>query len=187
MVIKRLFLAFAMCAMVSLTSHAQMLAINTDLAWDGAGAPNLGLEMVTGNRSTVGVSAIYANNPWGMDAKCVLVQPELRYYFSGRPMHSYFVGISGVGGTYNFTYKDKVRDGFGAGGGITFGYVWNFTKRWSLDFHTGFGCIYYKQKEHDLGDKYDDGYSVDGNIKSNSHGYSLLPTKIGISLSYILK
>ena len=185
-VTKRFFLALALSLSFTATK-AQMLAVNTDIAFDALMAPNIGLEMTTGERSTVGVSVIYANKPYYKSAKFTLIQPEWRFYFSGRPMHSHFVGLCALGGTYDFTYKGKVRDGYGAGLGLTFGYVWNITKRLNLDIHGGVGCIAYKQKEYDDGDYYNEEYTVEGNVKANAHGYYILPTKIGLSLSYILK
>lgn len=186
MVMKRFFLALTMC-LFFIHGKAQMLAVNTDVAFDAMAVQNLGMEMTTGNSSTIGVSVLYANNPYNKAIKFALVQPEWRFYFSGRPMHSHFVGLCAIGGTYDFTNKGKVRDGYGAGIGITFGYVWNLTKRLSLDIHGGLGCIAYRQKEYYEGDYYDEEYTVNGNVKANASGYWLLPTKIGMSLSYILK
>jgi hypothetical protein len=184
---KRLIIGALTMLAVCGTVRAQMVAVGTDLSWDAAAVPNLTVEMVTGNSSTLSLSVLGSSGTWVInDAKLLLVQPEWRYYFSGRPMHSHFVGLSALGGTYEFTRNGKVRDGYGGGAGLTFGYVWNFTKRWSLDVHAGLGCVAYRQKEYNVGDKYEE-YSVNGNLKANAHGYYIMPTRIGLSLSYIFR
>lgn len=184
---KRLIIGAFTALCVCGTARAQMLAVGTDLAWDAVAVPNLSLEMVTGNSSTLSLSVLGTSGSWALsDAKLVLVQPEWRHYFSGRPMHSHFVGLAALGGTYEFTHNGKVRDGYGGGLGLTFGYVWNFSKRWSLDVHAGLGCVAYSQKEYYVGDRYEE-YSVNGNVKANAHGYYLMPTRIGVSLSYIIR
>jgi len=115
------------------------------------------------------------------------VKPEYRYYFSGRPMYRQFVGIGGVGASYDITWKGKVYNGSALGLGITFGYVFPITHRLNIDCHAGFGAIYYKHKEYFEKDNYDLDYSVGGVQRTNAEGYTLLPTRIGVSVTYILK
>ena len=83
--------------------------------------------------------------------------------------------------------KGKVYDGYGFGIGVTYGYVWNLTERLSIDFHSGFGVFFYTRKEYFATDNYDIDYSLDGVQRANATGYYLLPTRVGISVSYILR
>lgn len=182
---KILIAAFALLS--SLTTRAQMVAVNTDVLMDVLQMPSVGAELVIGERSTIGLNAFGTYHPWGKKVQALGIQPEYRYYFSGRPMSRYFVGLGGLLTSHDITWAGKVYDGNAAGLGLTFGYVLSLSKRLNLDFHAGFGAIYYRQKEYFEGDFYDEDYSVNGVIRTNAKGYTLLPTRIGISVSYILK
>lgn len=166
---------------------AQMLSIRNNVLYDIAMTPNIGLEMVVGERKTIAANIMGNYKPWGKDIKMIFVQPEFRYYFSGRPMFKHFIGIGGIAGNYDIHWKGKVYDGVAIGGGITFGYVYKLNKRLNLDLHAGFGAILFKQKEYFEGDDYDNDYPTNGIARTNATGYSLLPTNIGMSLTYILK
>jgi len=183
---KKLLLLFLLSLATS-GLHAQMLALGTDVLMDGLQSPNIGAEVVTGEHSVTGLHAFGAYHPWGKEVKVMGVQPEYRYFFSGRPMFHYFVGLGALATSYDITWAGKVYDGNAVGLGLTFGYVLPLSKRLNLDFHAGFGAIYYRQKEYFEGDFYDEDYSINGIIRTNATGYTLLPTRIGISLSYILK
>ncbi len=185
-VMKKLLLIF-LIVMGCRNADAQMLAVNTDVATDLLMTPSLGFELVTGERSTVGVNVLGCSKPWGKDIRLIGVQPEYRYFFSGRPMHREFVGIGGIGASYDITWKGKVYDGLALGVGLTFGYVFSITHRLNIDCHAGFGAIMYRHKEYFENDKYDTDYSIGGIERANAKGYVLLPTRIGVSVSYILK
>ena len=169
------------------SARAQKLAVNTDLAMDVLMTPSLGLEMTVGNWSTLSLNVLGNYHPYGKTMKIFAVQPEYRYYFSGRPMHSLFVGVGAIGTFYDVTYRGRVYDGVAYGGGITFGYVMKIAHRLNVDFHAGFAAIGFSRKEYHVGDNYDVDYTLDGVLKNNSKGYYLMPSRIGISVAYILK
>lgn len=175
-------LTFAFAANMS----AQRLALSTNVASDLLMVPSVGAEMTVGNRVTIGLKAFGGYKPWGQDMKMVGVQPEWRYYFSGRPLHSFFVGMGALAGFYDITFKDKVYDGVAMGGGITFGYVMNITKRFSIDFHGGCGAVAFDRKEYYVGDAYNSDYIIQGQNRTNAKGYYIMPTSIGVSVSYII-
>ena len=52
---------------------------------DGLMTPNLSMEIVTGNKTTFGLSVLGNYKPWGMDMKMAGAIPEFRYWFGGRP------------------------------------------------------------------------------------------------------
>ena len=76
---------------------AQLLALKTDALWDGLMTPNLGMEIVTGNKTSFGLSVFGNYKPWGMDMKMVGAIPEFRYWFGGRPMMREFIGVAALG------------------------------------------------------------------------------------------
>ena len=182
---KKLLLTFLMLSAV-FSARAQKLAVNTDVLMDACMIPSVGLEMTVGNWSTLGLNVLGCNKPYGKNIKLLAAQPEYRYYFSGRPMHSLFVGVGGVGAIYDASIKGKVYKGIAYGGGITFGYVMNVTKRLFIDFHAGVAAVGYNRKEYFAGDNYGD-YVVGGLNRPNASGYYLMPQRIGISVAYILK
>ena len=102
-------------------------------------------------------------------------------------MYREFIGIGGIGTVYDITWKGKVYDGAALGLGLTFGYVLPITSRLNIDFHAGFGFVTYKQKEYFVGDQYDSDYVFDGEQRANATGYYLLPTRIGVSVSYVIR
>ncbi len=183
------FLLLLWAVVASECAHAQLLSVGTDMAADALMVPNMGFELVTGERTTLGLHAFYCAKPWWeSETKEIMgVQPELRYFFSGRPMHKHFVGVGGIATLYDMAWKGKIYDGMAAGAGLTFGYVFNLTKRLNIDAHAGFGVIVYRHKEYYKYDNYDVDYSIGGRTRSNATGYFLLPTRIGVSLTYILK
>ena len=184
---KKLLMTLVLSTFWCVATRAQMIAANIDALWAATMSPSAGLEMVVGEKSTVGLNVSYMGKPYGMDIKLFEVQPEYRYYFSGRPMFREFIGVGAIGGTHNITWKGKVYDGMNMGLGLTFGYVMPLGKRINLDFHAGFGAVYYNHKEYFTGDQYDADSRVDGMDHNNASGYYLLPTRLGVSFTYILK
>lgn len=184
---KQLLLTLTLMVFCNVRICAQMIAVNTDAMWWATMAPNLGLELVVGERSTASLNALSMRRLIGNEAKMMALQPEYRYYFSGRTMFREFIGIGGIGAVYDIHWKNKVYDGTALGLGLTFGYVLPLTKRLNVDFHAGFGYIHYSQKEYFAGDQYDTDAEDNGAQRVNARGYYLLPTRIGVSISYILK
>ena len=183
---RKLISILAVIVFSSTKMQAQQLAVGTDVMLDLLQTPNIGAEMVAGERWTVGLNIFGNHKPWGQDMKMLGIQPEVRYFFSGRPMHKHFVGIGAIGASYDILLKGKYYDGTALGAGITFGYVFNITNRLNLDAHAGFGIIGYDHKEYYKYDNYGD-FTQGGAVKTNATGHYTLPTRIGISLTYILR
>ncbi len=175
---------------MAITIRAQMFVVGTEATSTLLMAPSLSLELVTGNYTSLSLNGLWCGGsyvPMLKEAKVKALQPEYRYWFSGRPIHGWFLGAGGIGALYNITHKSKVYDGYALGIGATYGYVWNLTRRLNVEVHSGFGVIMYNRKEYFLHDNYDVYYTQDGQQKSNSKGYYLLPTRLGVTVSYILK
>lgn len=173
--------------------RAQLIAAGTELTSDALLMPNLSLEMVTGNKTSLNISVMGTTNSYIFEkVKGIVLQPEYRYWFSGRPISRFFVGVGAIGGLFDITSKGKVYDGYGMGGGLTYGYVINVkTKvpwlkdRLNIDIHSGFGAIYYHRKEYFVNDNFDVDYTKDNYQRANANGYYLLPTRVGVSVVYI--
>ena len=185
----KFLLIIATVILFAAKASAQMVAVNTDVAMDACMAPSLGVELTLGKKSTLNINGLYAANMLGKDIRIAAIQPEWRVYISGRPMFHHYVGAIGLLASYKFShFADKVYDGDAGGLGLSYGYVWPVTQRLLIDFHTSLGLVFYHQKEYFVGDDYDSHYLNDeGNPYANAHGSLLMPLRIGISVSYIIK
>ena len=183
---KKIFLIFIM-ALGTCIAHAQKLSVNTDLMMLATQTYNFGAEMTIGNRSTLGLTVFGNHNPYIHDNMKVFgVQPEYRYYFGGRPLYHHFVGLGLLAADYNFVQKGKRYDGYALGAGLTFGYVFALTNNLNVDLHAGFGLVRTSYTK-----TYLDGSTiyVNGTTRPTEEGFvgmRLIPTKIGVSLSYTL-
>lgn len=175
--------------MITTTISAQMVAVNTDVAMDALQAPSLGAEIVMGKKSTLNFNGLYANKLMGKDIRIAAFQPEWRVYISGRPMFHHYVGAMGILATYKMNkVAGKVYDGDAGGFGLSYGYVLPITQRLLVDFHTSLGLVFYHQKEYYEGENYDNHVvNKDGFPYANAHGSLLMPMRIGVALTYIIK
>ena len=127
-------------------------------------------------------------NPWkfGDDRqiKHWLVQPELRYWLCERFNGSFF-GLHGHYGEMNvsnlniFGMGHDRYDGSLYGAGISYGYQWIISKRWSMEATIGVG---YARLKYDKFARGDGGEKL-GHNSRNYFG----PTKIGLSFIYVIK
>lgn len=171
-----LVLLMLLCGM---RMQAQLLSVKTDALWDVAMTPNLGLEIVTGEKTSVNASVFGNSHPWGLKVKMLGVMPEFRYWFNGRPMTRTFVGVSAVGLSYDVTWGHENYDGDAYGLGLTFGYAFSLGLRWVLECHAGLGAVYYNHRQYYTYDRFTD--------RRNATGYALLPYKLGVTFAYIIK
>lgn len=169
-------------------AKAQQIAFHTNLLSDVCMVPSVGAEMVVGNNLSLDLSVTGALKPYGKDIKGIAVQPELRYWFSRRPLYQFYAGIGLIASLYDVKWAGKVYDnGQAIGGGLTFGYSLRLGNRVALLFHTGFGAVGYVHTEYFKGDEYDRFTANDGDIKTNAKGLYFLPTNIGVTLSYMIR
>lgn len=178
---RRLFLTAIIIFSAIGTTRAQMLALKSDALPYAAFAPNLGAELVTSNKTTVSLEAMFAYRSFGTNIRALAFSPEFRYYFHGRPMTREFIGVSAVGATYKW-YNDegKTFKGNVGGLGVTFGYVWRLgeKQRWNMEVRGGLGLYRYNQLSR---------YAWEGSQDEFSErGWVVLPYKVGLAFSYIL-
>lgn len=177
--------------------QAQNVAVKTNLLYGAyTYTPNLSIEVALGKRSTLDIGGGY--NPWNLDGKANssntklvhwLGEIEYRYWlcqkFSGN-----FFGLHALGTQYNIGRhklpllfgkgsKELRYEGYGYGAGVSYGYNFYVSKRWSLEANIGGGWarLHY--------DKYE--CKTCGNkIGTETRNY-FGPTKAGISLIYYIK
>lgn len=128
--------------------------LKTNLLYAATLTPNLGLEISWGTQLSLNITGSY--NPWnrkgkkGDNDKIVhwMAQPELRYWFC-EPTGGHFIGIHAIVTKYNigghkfFHIFDKGYryEGWGVGGGFTYGYSWFLSKKWAIEGFLGIGVV----------------------------------------------
>lgn len=163
------------------------LALKTNLAYDAIGVFNLQGEFRLARKWSVDLLAGYS--PWKSDTnsrRIWLAQPELRYWFC-HAFRKHFVGIYGTFGEYKAGFLDvPMADlekyymiGSVTGAGLSYGYHMPVGKRLGLEFTLGVGYMGLNYK------RYDDLNATEGEKKVNRYFYG--PTKVGISLLYIIR
>lgn len=173
------------------TNYLPGVAVKTNLLYLATTSLNVAAEFGLSRRWTLDV--VGGINTWDLNGnkggiRHWLVQPEVRYWFCNR-FEKHFIGLHAIGGQYQIQnidlspfgndLTDKRYDGWGVGGGVSYGYHLPMGKRWAWEFTVGAGYIYLDY------DKYNCGKcaSLIGRDKKHYFG----PTKAGVSLIFMIK
>ena len=167
---------------ICLQANAQMVVVKTDAVKDLAMIPNAGVELVVGERHTMGLQLFGAKNSWGKDVTMIGVSPSFRYWLSGRTLSRLFVGANAQVANYNIKLDSDTYQGNCASLGVSLGYAFNISKRFNIEIEGGTGILAYSQKEYLLGR---DNYPLYGE-KANAHGTILFP-RLEVSLVYVIR
>jgi len=170
-----------------LYNPAPRFALKSNILYDVALGPNLALEVKLGKRYTLDVPINY--NPFGFKdnrkLKHILVQPELRYWLC-EAFTGHFFGLHGMYSKFNIgninvfqTTKEHRYEGWLAGGGLSWGYHFLLSPRWSLETTIGLGYAYIDYSKYQ--------YQKCGLLLKENHKHYVGPTKIGVNLIYIIK
>lgn len=194
MTMNRFYLIIFLLICLSTQGRAQETAVKTNLLYGGlTRTPNLSVEFGLGKRSTLELGGGYNwFTPSGRDDKKLvhwLTEAEYRYWLC-RKFNGHFLGIHALGAQYNIgghklplllgnDSKDHRYEGWAVGGGISYGYSFYLSTRWSLEATIGLG---YARLINDKFECATCGRKL-GPEKRNYLG----PTKAGISLIYIIK
>ncbi|MDR0961338.1 MAG: DUF3575 domain-containing protein [Mediterranea sp.] len=133
------------------------LVIKTDLLYGGMTlTPNLAIETAVSSHGTLDFSAGY--HPWNRTTRDVsnkkfvhlLGKVEYRYWPSER-FNKHFFGVHALFSSYNISgieasmlkfKKDLRYQGNGYGAGLSYGYVWKWSRRWAMEFNVGAGAVF---------------------------------------------
>ena len=177
----------------TLTCVAQKVTAKTNLFYGAySRTPNLGVEVWLSSRSTLDLSGGYNWFTSGKSAtnkKLVhwLGMAEYRYWTCEK-FNGHFFGLHTLGGQYNIAghelpllfgrHSKQYRfEGWGAGAGVSYGYQYIISNRWSAEATVGYARLHYdKFRCETCGDKI-------GTENRNYWG----PTKVGISIMYFFK
>ena len=163
------------------------MAVKTNLLYDAALVPNVGLEFYLGKGWSVCGDWMYAW--WSKDAKhrywrVYGGELEVRKYFgrnaAEKPLQGHHLGVYAQGLTYDFETGGKgYLSDFGYGVGVEYGYSLPVVKRLNIDFGLGVGYSGGKYKVYDP----EDGCYV---YKETKKRRWFGPTKAEISLVWLL-
>lgn len=170
--------------------------IKTNLLYDAALVPNIGLEFPLGKGFSIGADWMYAwwsnharNRQWKTYGGDIFARYYLGRPSAGAPLSGHHFGIYGQVHVFEFAFGHTGyisgipgQDLFGKpwfGGGLEYGYTFRLKKRLSLDLSLGIGYLGGEYRKYHLADGH---YVWDGSFKKNWIG----PTKAEISLGYII-
>lgn len=178
--------------------HSQQLAIKTNLLYAATTTPNLALEYRLSDKSTANLA--YGLNLFDFEGNAKFkhwaLQPEYRYWFC-ETFNGHFVGAHLHGGQFNVSngdpgfvnpnllpgrfqsVTDRRRQGYLYGAGLSYGYHWLLSPRWSLEGTVGAGYARIHYEAFDCPTC----SPVQGDHVYNYWGV----TKLGLSLIYFIK
>ncbi len=173
-------------------AEAQHVALKTNLLYDATSTFNLGVETKLGRKTTLDLSGNY--NPWTFsDNKKIkhwMIQPEFRLWtceaFNGQffGLHTHYAafnigGIGPWGVTPNFLEEYRY-EGWTVGVGISYGWHWMLSAHWGLEASVGAGYSYLKYDKYRC-------QNCGKLLENNRHKHYIGPTKIALSLVYLIK
>ncbi len=162
--------------------------IKTNLLYDATATASLGVELRTGRNTSLDLPFSY--NAWNVSDKSrwnhFWAQPEFRLW-TRRTFDGHFFGVHGFYASYDMAYlplfqqmKAYRYDGWLAGAGASYGYRWNFSHKWALEFTVGVGYAYMTYDK--FGKSAEEG--VDDILVGPEAKHYFGPTKVGVSLIY---
>ena len=175
-----------------MAAKGQSFALKTNLLYGATATANFGVEIALCKKFTLDIAGNY--NAWnvldGQQWHHIMVQPELRLWLCDR-FNRHFFGLHALGGQHDVyglnlpsdlapSLKDNNFRGVFAGGGLSYGYQWILGKRWLLEATLGVGYLYIRS------DRYE---NPESDIKLNEkpvEGYYVRPTKLGLSIAFLI-
>jgi len=170
-------LVVLLCLVGARTAKAQGIAIRTNLAEWACMAPNMGVDLVLNEFSSLNISVgATAGEMYFKDAKIQHGQVEYRYWFSHQPYENFFLGLQFSPAHYSMRLHHSGRDvthsGVAAPVGFNFGYSWPLNSKFNLEACYGAGWIFYNN---------------DCSYAGASHNKAFSTTNFGVNITYILK
>ncbi|MDH6303494.1 hypothetical protein M2459_000573 [Parabacteroides sp. PF5-5] len=180
-----LSLLFGVCIISAI--NAQQIAIKSNLVYDATASINIGAEYAINKRISVDLSGNY--NGWDVGDKSWkhwMIQPEARYWLF-ESFNGHFFGVHAMYADYDisrldFSLADFKRKyqyvGTAYGGGVSYGYSLYVTPRVNIEFTAGIGYLNFEYDKTLIKSQ-----QLEGRFTKSYFG----PTKLGISIIYIIK
>ena len=143
--------------------HSPEFDLKTNLLQDAVGTMSIGGEVKLSRRSSLDVNLLW--NPWTFTDHTMYkqwrVSPEIRWWPRQKgawddatsALHGHFLGVHLIGGEYNYSrvrlpfnafpdLKSHRFEGWFVGGGISYGYRYNVSRRFALEAEIGVGVAH---------------------------------------------
>jgi hypothetical protein len=168
--------------------HAQKVAVKSNLLYDATATINLGVEVGLAPKWSLDLSGNYNGWKMGDDArwKHWLVQPEARYWlcekFNGHffGLHAHYADYNVGGMKFLSDNMEKHRyQGHLYGAGLSYGYQWLLSNRWSMEAVIGIGWAHLDQDKYPCA-------SCGSVLKNDTKDYFGV-TKAAVSIIYFIK
>ncbi len=179
-------IAILLCLLPCKKAAAQQVAIRANALSLALLTPELGVDVITGEHTSLLFSAFGHYKPYGVNSKMWGLQGEFRYWFNGRPLTREYIGATVVGTSYDMNFTSRVYAGTAIGLGVIGGYSFILGERWSLDLTAGAGLMGFRQKYYRAGDRYED-YFADEVSSANTWGFKFFPMKLSVAFVYIIR
>lgn len=184
----KIFLAILLSLCIGMGAKAQTVAVKSNILYDATATANLGVEVAFNKHWSLDLSGNY--NGWDIvDDKSWqhwMVQPEARYWLHEK-FNGHYFGVHAVymdydiqnGSFMSVMKKDYAYDGTAYGGGISYGYQLYLSPHWNIEFSVGVGYLHFEYDKSVYPKDEDEAYKY----RNSYFG----PTKLGISIMYIIK
>ncbi|MDR0795442.1 MAG: DUF3575 domain-containing protein [Tannerella sp.] len=189
--------------------YSQNFGIKSNLLYDATSTINLGIEYALSDKLTLDVSVNI--NPWAFPQRKVdtsgslleqydailkhwILQPELRWWKCEK-FNGHFFGAYATGGQFNVGGLSFLPEGWGkrglqinrfegwlAGTGLSYGYHYILSDRFSLEFSLGLGYTFLKYNK--FNNYASSEPTTKDRMKYRMHYFG--PTKAGISVVFML-
>lgn len=190
---KKVLFLFALLALMTTNAYSQKFAVKSNLLYDATTTFNLGMEIGLAKKWTLDISGNY--NPWKFGDDCNetitrtkhwMVQPELRYWTCEK-FNGHFFGLHGHYADYNvggfkFLSDNMEKNRYQGnlyGAGLSYGYQWLLSNRWSMEAVIGAGWAH---MEHD---KYPCACCGTPSTDKSKDYFGV--TKVALSIIYFIK
>ena len=190
---RRISLMLFTLLFVAMGASAQKVAVKTNLIYDAALTPNLGLELGLSKHSTL--EADYGLNLWKNSYKhrqWKHWQSQIEYrWWPCSKFNGHFLGIHAQGGEFNMTARESTRgllhhlakdvnkryEGWNVGGGISYGYQWILSRHWNLEASLGVGYQWIRYKKYPC--------AQCGTLEEKYHANYIGIDKAALSIMYV--
>lgn len=142
------------------TVRGQMFGLSTNVLGLATGTINAGIDFKVSNHWSIEVP-VYIN-PISTDKLSLLsasLQPALKYWFQN-VFVGHYIALSNLSSYYQIALRsDAIDKGWLVGGGLSYGYSFILSQRWSMNAEVGFGAYYaqydnFRRDVHYTEDKY---------------------------------
>ena len=172
-----------LCLAVAQSAKAQGIALRTNLVEWGLQAPNIGVDLVLNDKTTLNISvAATIGETYIRDAFVQSGQIEYRYWFSAQPYENFFLGLEFAPTHYRMKFpkregssKEHVHNGVAFPFGFNFGYSWPLNSKLNLEVCYGAGWIWFNNE-----------CSLTG-VTPPKESMTFSTTNLGVNITYILK